>query len=95
MPGFQLERREVDVGTSPQELPAVVLRAQGGTLWLTSTPSGATVLVDGKRIPQSTPAQIPLAPGTYKITVEKDGRQASQSVEVRSGISYLKILFDN
>lgn len=95
MPGFQMERREVDVGSSPQELPAVVLRAQGGTLWLTSTPSGAAVMVNGKRIPQATPAQIPLAPGTYKITVEKDGKQASQSVEVKSGISYLKILFDN
>jgi hypothetical protein len=94
MPGFQLERREVDVGSSPQEIPAIVLRAQGGTLWLTSTPSGAAVLVDGKRTSHVTPAQVPLAPGTYKITVEKDGKQATQTVEVRSGISYLKILFD-
>jgi serine/threonine protein kinase len=94
MPGYQLERREVDVGSSPQEMPAVVLQAFGGTVWLTSVPSGAAVLVNGKRIAQVTPAQIPLSPGTYKITVEKDGKQASRAVEVRSGIVYLKLLFE-
>ena len=92
--GYQMERRELEVGSSPQEMPAVVLRPAGGTVWLTSEPSGATVSVDGKKIAQLTPAQIPLAPGTYKITVEKGGRQASRSVEVRSGIVYLKLLFE-
>jgi serine/threonine-protein kinase len=91
MPGHQVERREFDVGSNPVELPAVVLRTTGGTLMLTSVPSGAAVLVNGRRIPQTTPAQIPLAPGTYKITVEKDGKQNSQTVEVRGGLSYLKI----
>jgi len=94
MPGYQSERRDVDVGSSPQEMPAVVLQPFGGTVWLTSVPSGATVLVNGKRIAQVTPAQIPLSPGTYKITVEKDGKQASRAVEVRTGIVYLKLLFE-
>jgi DNA-binding beta-propeller fold protein YncE len=92
--GYQLERREVDVGSSPQEMPAVVLHPYGGTVWLTSVPSGATVLVNGKKIAQVTPAQIPLAPGTYKITVEKDGREATRSVQVGTGIVYLKLLFE-
>ena len=92
--GYQLERREVDVGSSPQEMPAVVLHPFGGTVWLTSVPSGATVLVNGKKIAQVTPAQIPLAPGTYKITVEKDGREATRSVQVGTGIVYLKLLFE-
>lgn len=92
--GYQLERREVDVGSSAQEMPAVVLHPFGGTVWLTSVPSGATVLVDGKKISQVTPAQIQLSPGTYKITVQKNGREASRSVEVRSGIVYLKLLFE-
>ena len=92
--GYQLERREVDVGSSAMEMPAVVLHPIGGTVWLTSVPSGASVLVNGQKIPQVTPAQIPLAPGTYKITVEKDGKQATRSVEVRSGIVYLKLVFD-
>jgi hypothetical protein len=94
MEGYQLERREVDVGSGPQELPAVILQANGGTVWLTSVPSGAAVLVNGKRISQVTPAQIPLGPGTYKITVEKDGKQANRTVDVHSGITYLKVLFD-
>ncbi len=92
--GYQLERREVDVGSSPQEMPAVVLHPFGGTVWLTSVPSGANVLVNGKKISQVTPAQIQLSPGIYKITVEKDGKEASRSVEVRSGIVYLKLLFE-
>ena len=75
-------------------MPAVVLHPFGGTIWLSSVPSGAAVLVNGKKIAQVTPAQIQLSPGTYKITVEKDGKQASRSVEVRSGIVYLKLLFE-
>jgi hypothetical protein len=74
-------------------MPAVVLHPIGGTVWLTSVPPGAAVMVNGKRIAQVTPAQIPLSPGTYKITVEKDGKQASGAVEVRSGIVYLKLSF--
>src|SRR5262249_27923083 len=36
MPGYQVEHREVEVGTAPIEIPAVILRAPGGTLMLTS-----------------------------------------------------------
>jgi serine/threonine-protein kinase len=89
--GYQSERREVDVGTSPVELPAVILRAPGGTLMLTSVPSGAAVLVDGKPTGKTTPAQLTLAPGNYKITIEHEGRQVTQAVQLGSGLSYLKI----
>ena len=90
--GFFTERREVDVSSGPVEMPAVVLRPRGGTIMLSSEPSGAAVLVNGKRIDKVTPAQIPLPPGTYRVTVEKDGRQRSETVEVGSGITVLKIL---
>jgi serine/threonine protein kinase len=94
MAGYGMERRQVDVGTGPVEMPAVVLHAQGGTLMLTSTPSGATIAVNGKRIDQTTPAQLPLAPGTYNIEVEKDGKQSVRSVDIHNGvITYLKIAF--
>lgn len=89
--GYQVERREFDVGPGPLELPAIVLRAPGGTLMLSSVPEGAAVLVNGKPIGKTTPAQIPLPPGSHMITVERDGRQASHTVDVRGGISYLKI----
>ncbi|MCU1239127.1 MAG: serine/threonine protein kinase [Candidatus Solibacter sp.] len=92
MPGYQIERREFQMGNGPQEMAPVILRAAGGTLMLTSDPVGAVVLVNGKRIDMVTPAQIPLAPGTYVIGVEKDGRQVTENIEIRNGINYRKLL---
>jgi hypothetical protein len=85
MPGYQMERRDVEVGSGPVEMPPVVLRSHAGTLMLSSDPAGASVEVNGRRVPQTTPAQIPLAPGSYQITVEKDGRQSTSTVEIRNG----------
>jgi hypothetical protein len=92
--GYQTEKREFNVGSDPLELPMVVLRAQPGTLMLTSTPSGASVLVNGRQTGKTTPTRLVLAPGNYQITVEHAGRQATQSVEFHGGVSYLKISFD-
>jgi outer membrane biosynthesis protein TonB len=94
LPGYQVEHREVDIGNSPVELPAVMMRAQSGTVMLTSSPSGASVLVNGKPIGRVTPTEISLPPGKYELTVEKDGRRATESVEVRTAITYLKILIE-
>src|SRR4051794_21059451 len=88
--GYQMEHREVDVSTGAVEMPAVILRAIGGTLMVTSIPSGATVLVNGKATGKTTPAQITLAPGQYQVTIERDGRQATQPVQIGAGISILK-----
>ena len=68
-PGYDVERRDVDIGSSPLELPAIVLHAMQGTLMLTSDPAGAAVLINGKRQQQTTPTQLQLAPGSYTITV--------------------------
>jgi hypothetical protein len=91
MEGYEMQRHEVDVRSSPVEMLPLVLHATGGTLMLSSVPSGARVLVNGKAIQKTTPAEIRLAPGTYKITVEKDGKQSTQTVQVTSGISVLRI----
>jgi serine/threonine-protein kinase len=91
--GYDVERREVEVGSSAVEIPAVVMRSQQGTLMLTSSPPGAAVLVNGKRQPQVTPAQIPLAPGSYSITVEwKDGKKATRTVQIKDGINFEKFV---
>jgi hypothetical protein len=59
---------------------------------LTSTPPGATVFIDDKQDPQTTPAKLTLPPGTYNVTVEKDGHRSSQSVVIRNNnTSYVKI----
>jgi serine/threonine-protein kinase len=91
LPGYQIERREFTVGTGPMELTPVALRRAGGTLMLTSVPDGAAISVDGKRIDQLTPAQIPLAVGVYSIMIEKGGRQATEQVEIKSGMTTRKI----
>jgi predicted Ser/Thr protein kinase len=85
MPGYQIERREVDIGSDPIELPAIIMHTLSGTVMISTDPPGATVTINGRRIEQVTPVQIPLAPGTYKITVEKDGQQSTSTVEVRNG----------
>jgi serine/threonine protein kinase len=92
--GFQSEHREVDVSSAPVEMQAVILRAMGGTLMLTSIPKGAAILVNGKPTGKTTPTDLALPPGSYKVTVELAGRQSSQTVQVGSGISYLKFTLE-
>jgi len=94
LPTYQVEHREITVGSEALALPAIVLRPIGGTVMLTSVPSGAGVLVNGRSTGQSTPAQLMLSPGSYTIGVEKDGKQATQTVEVRNGISFLKLVLE-
>jgi hypothetical protein len=92
LPGYEIEHREVDIGSSPYDLPPVVLRAPGSTLYLSSVPAGANISINGKKLSEVTPARIPLTPGTYNVTVEKNGRQSTQSVEVQNGkLNLLKI----
>jgi serine/threonine-protein kinase len=95
MPGYQIEHRDVDVESSAVEMLPVILQPLGGTLLLASVPEGAAISVNGRPIPQVTPAQIPLSPGTYTIAVEKDGKQASASVEIRNGaITHQRIVLE-
>jgi hypothetical protein len=60
---------------------------------ITSSPPGATVLVDGKRQEKVTPAQLQLPPGSYSISVEwKDGKKAARTVQIKDGINFEKFL---
>jgi serine/threonine-protein kinase len=89
--GYYIERREFTVGAGPLELTPVALSPHGGTLMLSSDPKGAAISVNGKRIAQVTPAQIPLAVGVYSIMIEKDGRQATEQIEIKDGMTTRKI----
>jgi serine/threonine-protein kinase len=93
LPGYQIERREITVGNGPSEVPPIMLRQAGGTLMLSSAPAGAIVSIDGKRIDMVTPAQIPLSLGSHSVTVEKDGKSSTQTVDIKSGINYQRIAF--
>jgi hypothetical protein len=85
--GYEIERREFTVGNGPAELTPIQLQVAKGTLMLTSVPDGAAVLINGQRTKYSTPAQIPLVLGTYTVTIEKGGRQATESVEIKGSIT--------
>lgn len=84
LPGHRLEHREVMVGEDPVELPPVTLRREGGVLIVSSTPPGASIRINGERVAQLTPAQIPLATGHYDVTVEYKGVQQTTPVEIRN-----------
>ena len=90
--GYQRESREIRITDSPVEVPMVTMRVHAGTLMLTSAPGGAAIYVNDKLIPQTTPTQLSLPPGTYNVRVEKNGVRKSESVEIRNGVtSFIKI----
>jgi serine/threonine protein kinase len=58
-----------------------------GTIIVNSTPSGASVQVNGRDTGQKTPAMLKLSPGKYTLEVVKEGLPAqSQEVNVRNGV---------
>ena len=89
---YQPERRQVSVGSTREDVPMITMRANGGTLMLSTIPSGANIFVNDKMLAQMTPAQLSLTPGSYKITVERDGARQTRQVEIRNGAtSYERI----
>ena len=59
---------------------------------MSSSPPGAAVSVNGEPTSRVTPVQLNLAPGTYTITVQKDGQEASERIVIRNGVtSHLRI----
>ncbi len=90
--GHQNEFRQITVGNNPVEVPTIRLRMPTGALMLSSSPSGASIRVDDRSLEQKTPAELQLAPGRHRITIEKDGMERSEQVDIRQGgTSYLKI----
>ena len=90
--GYEIERHDFTVGNGPTELPPMQLQAAHGTLWLNSVPDGAAVLINGQRTRFVTPVQIPLGFGVYTVTLEKGGRQVTESVEIKTGITTRKLV---
>ena len=61
------------------------LGGRPGSIHITTEPPGAQVLIDGARIAEDTPSSIEEKPGTYAITVQRDGYVPhSEQVEVHS-----------
>ena len=61
------------------------LGGRPGSIQITTEPPGAQVLIDNARIAEDTPSSIEEKPGSYAITVQRDGYVPhSEQVEVRS-----------
>ena len=71
--GYLNEYREVRVGDTAVDVPPISLRQPASTLMISSYPAGASVRINGQSMPQQTPAVFTLKPGTYSVTVEKNG----------------------
>jgi serine/threonine protein kinase len=89
--GYENESKDIHIGETAFDLPPITLRKPNGTLWVTTSPSGASVRVNGKLVPETTPAQLNLPPGTYAITVERAGHTQTEHVDLRDRPYYLKI----
>jgi serine/threonine protein kinase len=83
--GFRKLTRPMKVKDASFELPVLTMAPAAGVLMVQSEPEGASVLVDDKRWPSLTPAQISLPPGKYRITVEKGDLKTTQSIEINDG----------
>ena len=93
--GYQTEHRQVTVTNAAVDLAPVALRVPGGVLMLASVPAGARIFINGRESDQVTPAKLQLAPGTYDIAIEKDGRRLSKQVDIQNGITrYEKMLME-
>jgi hypothetical protein len=89
--GYQNEYREVQVGDTAVDWPQIALRQPEGTLFVSSTPAGASIRVDGKLLTQVTPAALKLPPGSYSITVEKSGTSRTETIRLTDGIMRLSL----
>jgi hypothetical protein len=73
-----------DRAEAEQELH--VLRTRPSTLTVTTTPPGATVVVDGKQAVGPTPLSVEISAGSHTIAVRHDGFvQWSRTLEARLG----------
>jgi serine/threonine-protein kinase len=81
--GYRRELRIVEM-SGPKELFVNMTRASG-TVQVHSEPAGAQILVNNHLRTETTPAALVLPVGRYVLTVAKDGRHASQTIDVQDG----------
>ena len=82
--GYRTEFRGIE---APREGPVIFQLVELiGTLFVQSTPPGATVTVDGVAWPQKTPARGSLRVGRHKLEVHREGAlRNAQEIEIREG----------
>jgi hypothetical protein len=71
--GFASQSKTVQVPAGSKALVAVTLAELPATVAVAGTPSGATILIDGKDTGRVSPAQVTVPKGTHTITLRKAG----------------------
>jgi hypothetical protein len=69
--GFQTYARHIAIEKNDSAVMHARLSKEYGALHISSTPSQATVYIDGKRQGQLTPFELQVSPGKYAVRVEK------------------------
>ena len=82
--GYREELRIVEVSRQPLEQFVNMTRMMGTVLVMADV-LGAQILIDGKPVPEKTPARLSLPVGKYTVSVLKDGHRADQAIEVKDG----------
>jgi PEGA domain len=81
---LQKDLSSQDRADADRELQA--LRARPSVLTVTTVPSGATVTLDGRPVPSTTPLSLEIRPGAHALSVHHDGyADAAHPVEARFG----------
>ncbi|WP_293372996.1 PEGA domain-containing protein [Nevskia sp.] len=80
LPGYKTRRLPIlVVASQPQTLPEVLLEAADATVELSSTPSGASVTVDGA-FRGRTPLALSVTPGSaHKLVLSRDGHENAEA----------------
>jgi hypothetical protein len=89
--GYLNEYREVRIGDTAVDVPPISLRQPSSTLMVSTNPRGASVKVNGQLMSQVTPAVLTLKPGTYTVTVEKDGFTKTETVRLGEDLVHLSV----
>ena len=89
--GYLNEYRDVRVGDEAVDVPQIALRQPMGTLMLSSDPAGASILVNGQLVTQVTPAVLSLKPGSYSVSVEKNGVSKTERVDLGDNLVHLSV----
>ena len=88
MAGYRQSLRIFEV---PKQTSVLVeLEQIAGTLAVTTTPAGATIVVDGREESKKTPATVTLPAGSHKVKLVSGALSHEETVEIRDG--HIRIL---
>ena len=88
--GYRDASRIIEI---PRDAGLIVnLERMGGTLSVSTTPSGLTILIDGQEQSRKSPALFTLQPGPHRVTVLKGSEKQTFNVEIHDGSTLVRTL---